>query len=420
VTFTATVSPAAATGTVTFKDGTATLGTGTLVSGKTTFSTTALTVATHTITASYAGDSNDNASTSGNLTQTVNKASTTTTLTSSPNPSIYQTSVTFTATVSPAAATGTVTFKDGSTTLGTGSLVSGKTTYSTTALALGSHSITATYGGDSNDNSSTSGNLTQLVKANTTTTLTSSLNPSTYQTSVTITATISPTAATGTVTFYDGATQLGTGQLSSGKTTYSTAALTVGSHTITASYGGDSNYNSSTSPNLTQTVNKANTTTTLTSSPNPSTYLTSVTFTATVSATAATGTVTFYDGATQLGTGQLSGGKTTYSTAALTVGAHTMTASYGGDGNYNTSTSPILTQTVKAGPPTITSLTPAFGPIGALVTIAGTNLGSSPTGNSVTFSGWPASPTSWSATSITTPVPIYEGIGSVKQKNQKN
>jgi hypothetical protein len=416
VTFTATVSPAAATGTVTFKDGSATLGTGTLVSGKTTFSTTALTVATHTITASYPGDSNDNSSISGNLSQTVNKASTTTTLTSSPNPSIYQTSVTFTATVSPAAATGTVTFKDGSTTLGTGSLVSGKTTYSTTALALGSHSITATYGGDSNDNSSTSSPVTQLVKANTTTTLTSSPNPSTYQTSVTFTATISPTAATGTVTFYDGATQLGTGQLSGGKTTYSTAALTVGSHTITASYGGDTNYNSSTSPNLTQTVNKANTTTALTSSPNPSTYPASVIFTATVSPAAATGTVTFYDGATQLGTGQLSGGKTTYSTAALTVGSHTITASYAGDSNYNISTSPNLTQTVKAGPPTIASLTPNFGPTGSLITITGTNFGSSQGSSTVKFyNGVTATPcgTCWSSTSITVAVPSAATTGNV-------
>src|ERR1700685_3264009 len=97
-------------------------------------------------------------------------------------------------------------------------------------------------------------------KTNTTTTLTSSLNPSTYGSSVTFTAVVSPSAATGKVTFYDGRSSLGTGNLSGAKTTCSTSTLVAGSHSITASYGGDSNYNTSTSKALAQTVNKANTT----------------------------------------------------------------------------------------------------------------------------------------------------------------
>ena len=90
----------------------------------------------------------------------------------------------------------------------------------------------------------------------TTTTLDSSANPSTYGNSVTLTATISPSAATGTVTFKDGATTLGTGTLSSGTATYATAALSAGSHSLTAEYAGDSTYDVSTSSALTQTVNK--------------------------------------------------------------------------------------------------------------------------------------------------------------------
>ena len=86
-------------------------------------------------------------------------------------------------------------------------------------------------------------------------TLTSSSNPSTYGSSVTFTATITPSAATGTVTFKDGSTTLGTGAISSGTATYGTSALSVGSHSITAVYGGDSNYNGSTSSVLTQTIN---------------------------------------------------------------------------------------------------------------------------------------------------------------------
>src|ERR1039458_10509212 len=93
----------------------------------------------------------------------------------------------------------------------------------------------------------------------TTTTVKSSLNPSTYGSTVTFTATVTPSAATGTVTFKDGSTTLGTGTISSGTATYSTSKLAVGSHLITASYGGNTVYNSSISPTLTQGVNPANT-----------------------------------------------------------------------------------------------------------------------------------------------------------------
>ena len=162
--------------------------------------------------------------------------------------------MTFTATVTPSAATGTVTFKNGSTTLGTGTLSSGTATYSTSSLTVGSHSITASYGGDSNDTSSTSSTLTQNVLQASSTTLSSSSNPSLYGVSVTFTATVSPSAATGTVTFYNGSTALGTGSLSSGVATYSTSTLPSGSDSITAVYGGSSTYASSTSSVLTQSV----------------------------------------------------------------------------------------------------------------------------------------------------------------------
>jgi Bacterial Ig-like domain (group 3) len=354
VTFTATVSPSTATGTVTFRDGAATLGTGTLSAGRATFFTSSLSVASHSITAVYGGDSNYNGSTSPALTQTVNKAATTTTTTSGLNPSTSGQMVTFTATVSPSTATGTVTFFDGATTLGSGTLSGGRATLSTSTLIVGSHPITATYGGDSNCNGSTSPAMTQTVntagKTNTTTTLTSSLNPSALGQLVTFTATVSPSAATGTVWFYDGATTLGSGTLSGGIAMYSTSALSVGNHSIAASYAGDTNYNGSATPYLTQTVNtggKTNTTTTLTSSLNPSTSLQMVTFTAIVSPSAATGAVTFFDGAAALGAAPVISGAATFSTSSLAVGTHSMTASYGGDSNYNGSTSAPLIQTVN-------------------------------------------------------------------------
>ena len=90
--------------------------------------------------------------------------------------------------------------------------------------------------------------------ASTTNTLTSSLNPSTYGSNVTFTATVSPSDASGPVTFKDGATTLGTGTLSSGVATFTTNGLAVGDHLLTALYGGDASYSGSTSGVLTQTV----------------------------------------------------------------------------------------------------------------------------------------------------------------------
>ncbi|MEI6194508.1 MAG: InlB B-repeat-containing protein, partial [Verrucomicrobiota bacterium] len=100
-------------------------------------------------------------------------------------------------------------------------------------------------------------NIGVQVTAPTTTTLTSSLNPSTYGNSVTFTATVNQSAASGTVTFMDGATTLGTGTtLSSGVSTYTTSALIGGTHSITAVYGGDgSYYATSTSSAVSQVVN---------------------------------------------------------------------------------------------------------------------------------------------------------------------
>ena len=98
---------------------------------------------------------------------------------------------------------------------------------------------------------------------------------------------------------------------------------------------------------MTQTVNTASTTTALASSANPSTFGASVTFTATVTA-GATGTVTFYDGLTSLGSATISGNTATLSTSALTAGSHSLTAVYGGNASYATSTSSPLTQTVNS------------------------------------------------------------------------
>jgi peptidoglycan/xylan/chitin deacetylase (PgdA/CDA1 family)/uncharacterized membrane protein len=172
VTFTATVTSSVGAPpdgeTVTFKRGTTTLGTGTLSGGVATFSTNTLAVGTPSITATYATDAKFLASTSTAITQTVSKAATTASLVSAPNPSVLLQSVTFTATLTSstgAIPTGSVSFKQGTTTLGKGTLnAAGVATFSTTTLAAGSHVITAVYATTTNFLAATSPSVTQVVQ----------------------------------------------------------------------------------------------------------------------------------------------------------------------------------------------------------------------------------------------------------------
>jgi hypothetical protein len=409
VTFTATVTSTSGTptGTVTFKDGASTLGTGTLSGGKATYATLTLAVGTHSITAVYAGSGSFITSTSPVLTQTVNKAGSSTTLTSSVNPSSYLQTVTFTATVKSATTgipTGTVTFMNGATVLGTGTLNgSGIATLAISSLPVGSQAITGSYSGGSNFNASVSATLTQTVnKANTTTALASSLNPSASGQPVTFTATVTPAfggSPKGTVTFYNGTTVLGTGTLNSTTrtATFATSTLSVGTHSITGTYSGGVDLNGSTSPVLTQTVNSSvvPTTTTLTSSVNPSSFLQTVTFTATVKSTTTgtpTGTVTFTNGTTVLGTGTLNGsGVTTLAISSLAVGSQAITASYSGSTSFGSSVSATLTQTVNKAN-TTTALASSLNPStsGQTVTFTATvtpAFGGSPKGTATFYNG---------------------------------
>jgi hypothetical protein len=199
-------------------------------------------------------------------------------------------------------------------------LSGGTASVNTASLSVGTHVITATYSGDGNHTGST-GALSpdQVVgQFGTTTSLASSLNPSVFGVSVTFTATVAPSAATGDVQFYADGVALGSAvTLSGGAASVSTASLLGGSHTITATYSGDGDYVGSTgtlSPD--QVVDKASTTTSLVSSVNPSVYGASVTFTATVAPAAATGTVQFYADGVALGSAAgLSGGTASVITA---------------------------------------------------------------------------------------------------------
>jgi len=280
-----------------------------------------------------------------------------TTLSSSQNPSTYGGPVNFTATVTSLAGTPpdgeTVTFMKDTTVLGTTTLSGGSASFVTGSLPAGASWIKAVYGGDSYFLDSASKWLKQAVgKAPTTTALSSSQNPSNFGQLVTFVATVlaSVGSPTGSVTFNNGTTAPATVPLSSGTAWYTTIKLAVGTEPITAVYNGNSSFTTSTSNVLSQTVNQANTATTLVSSLNPSNVGQSVTFTASVTPQFAfepTGPVTFYDGTTKMGAGYLSEDAAKFTTSRLTSGTHSITATYNGNAEFDSSSSAPLTQTVN-------------------------------------------------------------------------
>jgi uncharacterized repeat protein (TIGR03803 family) len=174
-------------------------------------------------------------------------APTKTLLTSSPNPSYYGQPVTLTATVTsklgPPPDGETVTFMQETIVLGTGTLSAGVANLTTSTLLAGDRPLAAVYYGDAKLSISNSKPLPQQVdRTYTTTTLASSLNPSSYGQSVTFTATVVPQfggPVQGSVAFYDGTSLLGRAVgVNGGTASYTTSTLSVGGHTITARYQG--------------------------------------------------------------------------------------------------------------------------------------------------------------------------------------
>jgi len=263
ITFTATVNPAfggTPTDTITFNQiGKGVLATETLSGGTASFTTSFSAAGTYKIYATYKGDANFVSSVSASVAQEVNEFPTSTVVTSNLNPSNFGQSVTFIATVTSSHGTpsGTITFRRGTTALGTMALTGNTASFSTSALSAGTNSINAVYSGDTNFATSTSPNLNQKVnKIASTTTLASSMNPSTLGQSVTFTATVTAASGTptGTITFKSGSTTLGTATLSGGMATFATSTLPSGSNSIKASYGGSTNYLTSSSVALIQVV----------------------------------------------------------------------------------------------------------------------------------------------------------------------
>jgi hypothetical protein len=172
LTFNVNVAAAAGStpsGTVTLLDGTTSIGSSALSNGTAAFSITTLAAGTHNVTASYAGDATDGPSTSNAVSIQVNAAggleATTATLSTSATTAVSGQSITLTATVAPASATGTFTFLDDNTAIGTASLTSGRGVLTLTALSVGNHSLSAAYSGDAADSASTSNVVTVTITA---------------------------------------------------------------------------------------------------------------------------------------------------------------------------------------------------------------------------------------------------------------
>ena len=373
------------TDTVTVSDGSATCS-GTITAGSCTLTST--TAGAKSVTASFVTDSNFAGSTSTGVAHTVNKASTTTTITSdlsTPTNAGQAYTVAFAlAVTAPGAGTpsGTVTVSDGTNTC-TATLPA--TSCSLTSLTAGSKTIVATYAGDSNFLTSASAGTPHTVNiGTTTTTLVSGTNPSTYGQSVTFTATVAPAPTTGDIiTFKDGATTIGTGATNaSGVATLAITTLDVPTspHAITASFPGDTNFSASTSNTINQTVNKASDTTTLAAGTLGTATVVGQAYpvNGTIAITApgggtipGTDTVTVTDGSATC-SAPVTGTTWTCNLTSTTAGSKTISATFNGDANYNTSTATTRTHTVgKAATSTlITSDLSAATNVGQAYTVA--------------------------------------------------
>ena len=356
LTVTATSNGGTPTGIIQFLDGGTSIGSGPLNgSGVATFATTALTLGTHNLTASYAGDTYDSTATSAPLSEVIQPTATTVTLNPSANPSTFGSQLTFSINVSATGAqpTGAVLLTDGGVTLATVSVDSnGNASYTTSTLAIGTHTIQAAYAGDSTHSATSSTVLSERIVQTTATAL--ALGATQVVAGLPARFTASVTGAngkpiTGNIMLMDGANTLATLiPDQTGTATYSTAALTPGSHTIKANFVGDAMSAASASTPAVQTVAMAATSTSLTSTANPSFTNIPLTLTATVTGDGATptGSIVFSDGATVLATVPLTNGAAAYTTSTLAAGIHSLTAAYSGDTNDSSSKSAGLSQQI--------------------------------------------------------------------------
>jgi Bacterial Ig-like domain (group 3) len=209
----------------------------------------------------------------------------------------------------------------------------------------------------------------------TTTTLNSPSATSPLGQQVTLTATITASSAigtpTGTVTFLDGTSSMGSAPLLNPGNNgvfaaeFQTSSLTSGVHSITASYSGDASFDASTSDPFSLTVTET-TNTTLVATSATANIGAIATFTATVSPSTPggavpTGTVSFFQGSTDIGDIPLDGtGVAKFGTTSLPAGQNSIIAEYAGDNTYASSNSAPLTETINDRPTGAANLVPTI------------------------------------------------------------
>lgn len=453
---TGTVSYSAVSGATTVSLGTCTL-TGFTVSSTQSFAgcqvtSSGLTVAgMYTVTASYSGDSNYAAQAKTASVVVAALTATTTGLTAT-GTTVNGCSITvncpvaLAATISPAAA-GTVAFYDSGTLIGSGTLNNSTYTLNSYSLTAGAHTITAFYGGSATLNSST-GTVSFTVAKSTPIVLVSATKSSTYGQPIALGASLQvnplyystqPIQPTGGINFYDGATLVGTGVLVaepsgySFTTSLSLPTLTAGTHSITATYVGDNNF-ATTSNSFVGGITVAKFTPSVMLSSASTVYNAGapVALTVTIPLAAAlampTGTITFYDGPTALGTAQATysaaagGFVATYSATGLTRGMHTLSAVLASDTNYNTAggTLAVTVNTNNVWVANSNGTVSALAPNGTAVTPAGVSGGG--TALAVDNAGfiWSVSKSAQSVTRISNTGAImgtYTGSGNIIAPN---
>ena len=375
-----TAGAAAPSGTVLIMEGANVVASATVAGVLTSTQILSVPSGTHTYTAAYQGDGTYPAFTFGNYIATVGSPSLTssTTLAASSSQIAYQALVTFTAnvTATTGALTGNVTFVDtsnGNSHLATVAIDNtGTASFATSALASGTHVLTAIYAGDANHQGSTSNAATVTVSASTAvavsvnTAVTQPVTAPRFGQSVTITASVVPqtitSAPTGTVIFtVDGIVQAAS-PVSGSSASITLTGLSTASHTVLAAYSGDSVYASGTAAPLTVVVNPETTSTTISASTSSTLRFQPVTLTAMVNSASAQangvsllGSVSFYTGGSLIGSAALNASNVAvYSTSTLPPGADSITASYSGTTNEaasaSASTTVIVSSTVGTSP----------------------------------------------------------------------
>jgi hypothetical protein len=357
-------SPGTLTGNVEFSIDGADVGSAPLVANAATFPvSTPLAIGTHSLTATWLGDSTY-APVTLSATHTIIGYPVAISLTAQPNPAAVGQLVTIKGSITSANDSnptpfGTYTLTDNGVTIANGNVLT--FTFTRGFGPGGNHALTLTYSGDAFHNMASTSTVLAITPVASATILLSSPNPSTYGQPVTLTASISDNLSieyhelltSGTVTFsgFPGgpvtvpvpATIVG----DTNTVTYTISTLPAGSYPITATFSGNPSFNSSTST-MTQVVNPAPTTITL--SANPTTAYRTQTVTLTTHVIGAlnppTGTVQFLDGGLLIATVSLTSGNATFATTLLTSGTHILTGIYSGDSNNLTSTSASATEII--------------------------------------------------------------------------